>query len=114
LNAEQAHAVAQLVGYVAAGDYANGYACLEMFPQSDPFPPAAPLGVNLGEIFLSRLNQVKRTADARVAVPSLRSLAPGLDPAGAAEFIAYAQKRLIDEEDAGIAARAAGEEEGPV
>lgn len=110
LNNDQAHAVAQLVEFVMAGDFANGYACLEMFPQSDPFP-GAPMGANLGEVFLMRLNQVKRTADPRVAVPSLRALAPGLDPVRATEFIAYAQRRLIDEE-AQETARAAGAEPG--
>lgn len=103
LNSEQAEQVAQLVQYVMTGDFANGYACLELFPQSDPFPQA-PLGVNLAEIWLARLDQVKRTADARVAVPSLRSLAPGLDIERAAEFIAYVMQKLRDEEDRAVAA----------
>lgn len=108
LNAEQKEAVAQFTAYVQGGDYANAFACLELFPQSDPYPPAAPLGVNLGEVFLARLDAVKRTADARVAVPSLRALAPGLDAGRAVEWVAYAMQRLREDEDRVIAAEAAG------
>jgi hypothetical protein len=95
------------VEWAAQGEpgYENAYGLLSLFPNSDPLPQA-PLGVNLGAMFLMQLDPLKRTVAPEAAVPMLRMLIPRLTKEQAAGLVAHVMKRLIDQEDEAIAAEA--------